>query len=1384
MSLRKPIVIADGQTEQLQAADGLDLGNKAPGIDTPATLFSGSVSTADFNLWAGGIYDASSVDLYLIIGGQVVGGTRSSPEFSATYGASYWKRLSGGTFELGVISGTPKAMIPNIMIGSVYTTAKLPFALQDGTYTQPSLMFASDTDTGFYRHSDGTIGIVSNATSVAFFSTTGIFFNRPFVLPAGSEAAPSISFGTDPDTGFYHPAEDTLAVTTGGIKKLQISDSIINSYVPWAFPAGTAADPSIQIIPGSGFYSPAIGEIALAIGGNDQLRFNGGVVESTVPIFAPGGSAVAPSITSSIDTDTGIFWVKDSLHFTVGGVDKFSIGLDGVYYTVPFLLPDGTAAAPAYTFTTDPDTGMYRAGDDRLGFSTGGVAQVQIAPNGQVLVRDGSATAPSVSFTSDTDTGMYRYSNNILGFSAQGMCFMASDGYSVYSFKPVFNIAGTAAAPAYTFTSSHDTGFYLKAAGQIGVSAAGSEKVVIDSTGISVTPDPPANSSGWDNVVTRKYVESRGMNLVSNGTGFMKSNYNFAAYTFDSTLTHGGFGSFLRSTTGTVTSDEVIAVDPTRKYQLSLWAMSGNADGTHYDATNRQYFGIIEYDADGNYIIGANIYKCAGSTDTTLAQALNPGDTKIYLTTVAGWCNDATAYGRHLAWYPYTNVQGYTYPDYTYTRNHTAATSDGAWAAGAVNSTENSITLRTAWTGPALAAGTKVRNAIGGTSYKYIAGSNVITPNAWTRYSGIVGGLMPNSYDDSVYTFRYGTAFVKVLHLPNYGGASIDNYIRISDVWFGEIDAEPLLEDGTAADPSLSFYKDTDTGIFRYGTDWLGITTGGVMRFNVSSTVATSLVKLLEIDGTAAAPSYTFASDLDTGIFRSAENVIGIAAGGVSRFTVSANYVTAQRPLACTGGTLAAPGVVSSSDVDTGIWWPAANTMGFVAGGVEAFRFTNSEITFNLPTNIGAGITTAVTYYLSPSGNDTTGSGTDAAPWLTIGKALSSIENKTIGETGSVTIILKDGLYAYTSQVFINHASKGRITIRGQNTYTKTVSSIISAARWADTHGYNAVIQLNDVTNIAVNDFVIMGVNDSLTGTFARLMSGCHKVIAVDTANKRITVAVYIRMNAFPSASTLTGDVTVIKSILQFTNCNGFLMNNPGTIGLSKMVLVGVGGNNTGVQSHGFQASFSLDAPFGISGAWYCGLSVNWGATINMLNTAISGPYIGMYIGRASCAGASGCVVNGCGSDNVQGCDNASIDFNRGISFGSGGFGANIWNEVVLSANSSAFMWNIATGCHPGWNSFAELNYAQLKYNGDGGVWLFNASSNLYASVITDNTNYGIKAESTSAVWGDAGTNVNNGYGYTAYNNSSISRIGATVSNTVDYSPALGVVGNNESIIF
>jgi len=81
----------------------------------------------------------------------------------------------------------------------------------------------------------------------------------------------------------------------------------------------------------------------------------------------------------------------------------------------------GSAAAPSYTFSSDTNTGLYRASENILGFSTAGSARFYINTNAIKAIGSGSATEPVYTWNGDANTGMYRQAADRLGLTAGGV---------------------------------------------------------------------------------------------------------------------------------------------------------------------------------------------------------------------------------------------------------------------------------------------------------------------------------------------------------------------------------------------------------------------------------------------------------------------------------------------------------------------------------------------------------------------------------------------------------------------------------------------------------------------------------------------------------------------------------------------------------------------------------------------------------------------------------------------------------------------------------------------------------------------------------------------------------------------------------------------------
>ena len=267
---------------------------------------------------------------------------------------------------------------------------------------------------------------------------------------------------------------------------------------------------------------------------------------------------------------------------------------------------------------------------------------------------------------------------------------------------------------------------------------------------------------------------SKGGGLVVNGSGLLGTNYNFIGFTFVPTdHPPGTVGSFLAppGQYQALFTDEFMPVNPSNSYIIGCWARETVPAAV---PTSHLYTGVACFDAS-DLPISPHYVSWQPNTTTTLAAALNPGNTTITLTSAANWNNAAGAndhYRTLIAW-NYVDALGYAWPTETYSRNVWL----GIYNDGAISG--NTITLNASWAGPAIPAGTVVSNGTAGGSYLYAAwiASPTTTEWAWrdnkdAPITGInTGGSIPTT------KFPQGTVKAKLVFLCNYGSAASRNAI-------------------------------------------------------------------------------------------------------------------------------------------------------------------------------------------------------------------------------------------------------------------------------------------------------------------------------------------------------------------------------------------------------------------------------------------------------------------------------------------------------------------------------------------------------------------------------------------------------------------------------
>lgn len=118
----------------------------------------------------------------------------------------------------------------------------------------------------------------------------------------------------------------------------------------------------------------------------------------------------------------------------------------------------------------------------------------------------------------------------------------------------------------------------------------------------------------------------------------------------------------------------------------------------------------------------------------------------------------------------------------------------------------------------------------------------------------------------------------------------------------GSLTAPLYLANGTATAPSLAFVAPaTNSGLYRFGSNGVGITVGGTRFASFDGTfavfgdgLATGGATVRGNSPSLSSPTYSFTGDTDTGIFRSGSDSLSIVAGSedMARFDAANNIVS------------------------------------------------------------------------------------------------------------------------------------------------------------------------------------------------------------------------------------------------------------------------------------------------------------------------------------------------------------------------------------------------------------------------------------------------------------------------------------------------------------
>jgi hypothetical protein len=232
-------------------------------------------------------------------------------------------------------------------------------------------------------------GVVKNTTqlSINSINATGIITATTFFgnftgtasTATGLSGTPDITVGIITATNVVIGGGTTQLVVTGNARVT----GVVTATTFVGNLTGTASTAS--------FATTSFG-----LSGNPSISVTGVNASGITTVSA--GSAAAPSISPSGDSNTGIFFsAADTINASTGGTSRITIDSNGnITLTNNFYVPLGSAAAPSISFTGDTNTGIYSPGADQVAISTGGSGRLTIDSSGNINIDSGTVYVDAV----------------------------------------------------------------------------------------------------------------------------------------------------------------------------------------------------------------------------------------------------------------------------------------------------------------------------------------------------------------------------------------------------------------------------------------------------------------------------------------------------------------------------------------------------------------------------------------------------------------------------------------------------------------------------------------------------------------------------------------------------------------------------------------------------------------------------------------------------------------------------------------------------------------------------------------------------------------------------------------------------------------------------
>lgn len=290
-----------------------------------------------------------------------------------------------------------------------------PIWASDGSAALPGITWTADTDSGLLRIGSNNFGMSTGGTLRWDINTDRVYQTVNSVI--------------DDVDGWYVRIPTR---TYSGIKA-SVVDGAVDGSSTLFFYETDGNDPANEINGFRFFMDGSpVGNAVFNFYRHDNsptgarvffVNRNAQGIDFTERVRGVDGTAALPTYSTTNDPDTGWFaTAANNIGVSTGGTERWTFGQIAHVTTLPVRGPNGSAANPTWTFDNSQNAGMYRVAANQVGIATSStlrwdVSTTRITSTLPAGGPNGTAAAPSWSFSATTTMGMYASGTNTIGWS-------------------------------------------------------------------------------------------------------------------------------------------------------------------------------------------------------------------------------------------------------------------------------------------------------------------------------------------------------------------------------------------------------------------------------------------------------------------------------------------------------------------------------------------------------------------------------------------------------------------------------------------------------------------------------------------------------------------------------------------------------------------------------------------------------------------------------------------------------------------------------------------------------------------------------------------------------------------------------------------------------